>query len=117
MINIYNANHVESVTDIDIESIEEPGDFTEDFLNDIRSTLSVDDERNHDLLSPNELHLAHNKIKDLSLYLDHHREFKKNKADYYSSIENVNQYQCILSADYKQKIPIGHKHAEQSHVF
>ena len=114
---MYNDNHDESASDIDIEGIEEPGDFTEDILNGIRRRLDVDDDSNRDLLSPAELRLARDKIDSLILYLDHYREYKKNKADYYNAIKNVRENQCILSADFKQKIPIGHKLAEQSWVF
>ena len=79
--------------------------------------MDVDDDSNRDLLSPAELRLARDKIDSLILYLDHYREYKKNKADYYNAIKNVRENQCILSADFKQKIPIGHKLAEQSWVF
>ena len=81
LINVYNANHDDTVSDIDIEHIEEPCDFNENILNEIQSRLTIDDPNNRDVLSPNELQLALNKINDLSLYLHHHQEFKKNKAD------------------------------------
>ena len=100
-IGIFNDNQDENGEGVDKVDI---GNLSANELNRVNFAL-----RSNDVLSPTEKGVVVNKLDYLVLFLEHLREYKQNKADYKRVTQNVQPHQCVLSADYKQKIPIGHK--------
>ena len=109
-INLFNEGTLDNTDCID--NIDDFVDLEPDAL--VEIGIKLDDS---ELLSPFQRGVAKNKIDFLLIFLTHFAEFTDNKAEYIKAISNVQRHQCVRSVDYKQKIPIGHKHDEQSWVF
>ena len=109
-INVVNESIDDNMDTIAL--IDDWVDLNAEQLYDLNLQLQVSE-----LLSPIEREIVDNKIKFLHLFLDHYKEYNQNKNDFFEKINTVQRRECVLVADYKEKIPVGHKKNEQNWVF
>ncbi len=102
---------IENNMDI-IEEIDDMENVSEKQLGTINEALQMSAELSHF-----EKKLTNNKIDYLSLFLSHFEEYKSNEQQFLNAIQNLKKHQCIMSIDYKEKIPVGHKKNEENYVF